>query len=142
MLNSNHDSIKNYFPLPNQIFSLDPCPCEIAVYSYLLRCEDRKNFQCWPSYKTIGKSIGASENTVRKYLGRLVDKSLIVTEPTSVFTQDGMKRNGTLRYTILPIQKPIDFYNQQQFDRVDEDNRLLLISSLLIDWEPEDDLPF
>ncbi|WP_330658909.1 hypothetical protein [Acutalibacter muris] len=28
-------------------------------------CEDRKSHQCWPSYKTIGRAVGMSENTVR-----------------------------------------------------------------------------
>ncbi|MCH5352132.1 MAG: helix-turn-helix domain-containing protein, partial [Acutalibacter sp.] len=40
------------------------CPGELAVYAYLRRCENRKTHQCWPSYKTIGKAVGMSENTV------------------------------------------------------------------------------
>ena len=36
------DPIKNYFPLPNEIFLLDLTPGELAVYSYLMRCEDRR----------------------------------------------------------------------------------------------------
>lgn len=36
---------KNYFPLPNAIFSLGLSPGEIAVYSYLLHCEDRKTYE-------------------------------------------------------------------------------------------------
>lgn len=38
---------KNYFPLPNAIFSLGLSPGEIAVYSYLLHCENRKTYQSW-----------------------------------------------------------------------------------------------
>jgi len=53
---------KNYFPLPNVIFSLGLSPGEIAVYSYLLYCEDRKTYQCHPSYKTIGRAVGMSTN--------------------------------------------------------------------------------
>ena len=37
---------KNYIPLPNAIFSLNLCPGESDVYSYLLYCEDRKTYQC------------------------------------------------------------------------------------------------
>ncbi len=66
-----HDPIKNYFSLPNEIFSLNLCPGEIVVYSYLLFCEDRKTYQCWPSYKTIGRAVGMGETTVRKYVGQL-----------------------------------------------------------------------
>ena len=40
------DPIKDYFPLPNEIFYLDLSYGEIAVYAYLLHCENRKSFQC------------------------------------------------------------------------------------------------
>ena len=30
------------------------------------------------------------------------------------------KRNGTLRYTILPIQNPVDLHNQHQIRRLEE----------------------
>jgi len=36
------DPIKDYFPLPNEIFYLDLSYGEIAVYSYLLYRENRK----------------------------------------------------------------------------------------------------
>ena len=36
------DPIKNYFPLPNEIFSLGLSFGEIAVYAYLMYCEDRQ----------------------------------------------------------------------------------------------------
>ena len=61
------NAIKNYFSLPNEIFNLDLSSGEIAVYSFLMRCEDRKTFQRHPSYKTIGKALKMSRNTVRKY---------------------------------------------------------------------------
>ena len=48
----------NFFSLPNEIFLLGLRPGELAVYSYLRRCEDRGTHQCWPSYKTIGKAVG------------------------------------------------------------------------------------
>lgn len=108
------DAIKNYFPLPNEIFMLGLCAGEISVYSYLLYRENRKTFQCWPSYKTIGKAVGMSQNTVRKYVMALEEKALISTEPTSVRTRSGQKRNGSLLYTIRPIQEALDqFYERQ-----------------------------
>ena len=79
-----HDPLKNTFPFPNDIFMLGLCPGELAVYAYLRRCENRKTHQCWPSYKTIGKAVGMSENTVSKYIGELVNKGLISAEYTSV----------------------------------------------------------
>ena len=37
------DSYKEFFLLSNDIFCLDLCPGEIAVYAYLIRKEDRKH---------------------------------------------------------------------------------------------------
>ena len=36
------DSIKNYFPLPNEIYDLGLSRGAISVYSFLLRREDRR----------------------------------------------------------------------------------------------------
>ena len=115
------DAIKNYFPLPNEIFVLGLNPGEISIYSYLLYLENRKTFQCWPSYKTIGKAVDMSQNTVRKYVLSLEGKSLILTEPTTVYTKSGEKRNGSLLYTIRPIQEALDLFYARQMARVDED---------------------
>lgn len=109
---------KKYFPLPNEIFCLGLCSGEIAVYAYLLYCEDRKTFQCYPSYRTIGRAVGLSRNTVKKYVAGLEQKHLIVTEPTTVYTKDGIKRNGNLLYTILPIEQAVMYYYTQQLERV------------------------
>ena len=99
---SKRDPIKDYFPLPNEIFCLNLSYGEIAVYSYLLYRENRKTFQCYPSYKSIGKALNMSRNTVSKYVQLLVDKELISTEPTAIHTSQGKKLNGNLLYTILP----------------------------------------
>ena len=113
------DSLKNTFPFLNDIFMLGLCPGELAVYAYLRRCENRKTHQCWPSYKTIGKAVGMSENTVSKYIGGLVDKGLVRAEYTSVITRDGKKRNGNLLYTILPIEDVIDRCIQRKLDELE-----------------------
>ncbi len=83
----NRNAVKNYFPLPNEIFCLNLSYGEIAVYAYLLRCEKRKTFQCHLSYKTIGNAVGMSKNTVKKYVDSLIEKRLITAEPTSVITK-------------------------------------------------------
>ena len=113
------DAIKNYFPLPNEIFSLGLSSGEISVYSYLLFRENRKTFQCWPSYKTIGKAVDMSQNTVRKYVMALEEKGLIVTEPTTIRTKDGRKRNGSLLYTIRPIQEALDLFYERQMTQAE-----------------------
>ena len=57
----------NFFALPNEIFLWGLTAGELAVYSFLRRCEDRKTRQCWPSIQAIGNAVGMSENTARKY---------------------------------------------------------------------------
>jgi len=114
------EAYKNYFPLPNAIFSLSLSPGEIAVYSYLLHCEDRKTYQCYPSYKTIGQAVGMSTNTVQKYIFALADKGFITIESTSVITKSGQKRNGSHRYTIRPIQEVIELCHQRQLRKMEQ----------------------
>ena len=97
----------DYFPLPKSIFNLDLSSGEIVVYAYLMYCEDRKTFQCHPSYTTIGNATGMSKNTVKKYVESLERKGFIYTEPTKVKTKDGRTHNGSLLYTIQPI-KPVE----------------------------------
>ena len=115
MLNAEMQRLKlqNYFPLPNAVFDLDLTDGEILVYAFLLRCEDRRTYQCHPSYATIGRAIGKSVNSVRKYVQGLIQKGLITTERTQIVTKSGETRNGTLLYTILPIQQVID----RQFEK-------------------------
>ena len=108
---------KNFFPLPNAIFSLGLSAGELAVYAYLMYCEDRKSHQCWPSYKTVGRAVGMSENTVRKYVRELEYKTLILTEPTKYESASGQVRNGNLIFTILPIQGAIEYHNECQLSR-------------------------
>lgn len=122
---------KRFFPLPNEIFSLGLSSGALAVYSYLLYCEDRKTYQCWPSYTSIGKSVNMSVNTVRKYVAELEEQGLVVTEPTSITTRDGRKRNGALRYTILPIQNAVDLHNQRQLRRLEETTERMRVTRKL-----------
>ena len=111
------DAIKNYFPMPNEIFNFGLRAGEIALYAFLLKCEDRKTFKCWPSYKTICKALSISKNTVRNYIDKLCEKQLIEIEYTYVYTKDGEKRNGNLMYKIRPIQEAINYDFEKQLER-------------------------
>ena len=97
------NATRNYFPMPNEIFSLGLSTGEIATYAYLMRCENRETYQCYPAMATIGEAIGKQKNSVMKYVRGLEEKHLIYTEPTTVWGKDGKKRNGNLRFTIRPI---------------------------------------
>ena len=45
------------YSIPNEIMILGLSAGAIAVYNYLLYVEDRKTYQCYPSYKTIGRLL-------------------------------------------------------------------------------------
>ena len=129
------DAIRDYFPLPNEIFSLGLSTGEIAVYAYLMYCEDRKTFQCHPSYKTIGNAVGMSKNTVRKYVDGLTQKRLITVEPTTVITKNGVKRNGNLLYTIRPIEEAVEYHYERQMIRLESEMRRQAALTKLADYD-------
>ena len=109
----------NYFPMPNEIFCLGLNSGEIAVYTYLMSCEDRKTYQCYPSYNTIGKALKMSKKTVMKYVKSLEDKCLITTGHTTVTLKSGQKQNGNLLYTIQPIMESKDYFYRRQMMKLE-----------------------
>ena len=120
MGNTKRDSQRNYFTLPNTVFDLKLHVYELAIYAYLLRIEDRRIWQCVVSYPTIAEKLGISVNTVAKYVGKLEEHGLIITEHTDITTKDGLKRNGCLKYTILPIQEAVDHSYERQMLKLEE----------------------
>ena len=129
------DPIKNYFPLPNEIYSLGLSAGAIAVYGFLMRIENRQTYQCTASYRTIGHATGMSVNTVRKYVVELEERGLITTERTTVTTRDGRILNGCLRYTILPIQQVVEGYHQQQLAELELSTERQRVANLLREQE-------
>ncbi len=123
---------KRYFPMPYDIFNINLKMPEIALYSYLMSCENRKSYTCYPSYKTIARVLNTSENTVQKYVKSLEEKELISTEHTKIFTQSGLKLNGNLLYTIKPIQTAVDYFNKCQLYKVMLENQQNIIQSKFI----------
>lgn len=128
--NGNAYSIGNRFSLPNEVFQLGLSSGALAVYSFLLRCEDRKTYQCRPSYRTIAKATNQCVTTVRKHVGELLEKQLILTEPTTVVTKKGVKRNGNLLYTILPISQALEYHYEEQLRKLDIEKEKQRVSAL------------
>lgn len=56
---------------------------------------------------------------VAKYVAALEEHGLIRTERTEIITRDGLKRNGCLRYTILPIRYAIDLFHDRQLSELE-----------------------
>ena len=116
----NRAPIRNYFSVPNKVFVLSLSPGELAVYCYLLFCEDRTTYQCWPSFQTIGKATCMSRSTVSKYVRSLEACGFITTEQTSVIIKTGQKRNGNLRYTIRHIQEVLEQFYADQMAHIEK----------------------
>ena len=137
------DVARNFYHMPQKIFNLGMHAGEIAVYAYLMFRESRKNYQCYPSYRTIGDAVGMSRNTVKKYVDALVEKQLIYVEPTKVKTRDGGVRNGNLLYTIRPLEAALEYhleqqmkaYNQQTLSRQGTSPVLAAVSQGLEDFQ-------
>lgn len=107
--------MSNCFILSNYVMNLDLSATALAIYCYLMYIEDRKNYECYPSYKTIGKALKIkSKNTVAKYVAELEEKCLISTEPTEVILKNGKKRNGNLKYKIRPIRDALEYNFEKQ----------------------------
>ena len=121
-LYNQQNKLRNQFIMPNQIMQLDLNATALAIYFYLRYIEDRKTYQCYPSYRTIGKALNIkSITTVAKYLRELEEKCLIYTEPTEVILKTGKNQNGNLKYTIRPIQDAVEYFHQQQMKKFQED---------------------
>ena len=130
----------NYFTMPNEVFQLGLRAGELAVYSYLRRCEDRRTHQCWPSYRTIGSAVGMSENTVRKYVLALEERGLIVTEPTDVRLKSGRRRNGNLKYTLPSIQEVLQDYYDRQRSALETQTERQQVQKMLAEQQAKDPL--
>ena len=120
-----------FFPVPKSLFYFNLDACEIATYVYLKMLEDRKKYNCWPSYRTIGDAIGRSRNSVQKYVEGLERMGLITTEPTKMVTKFGDVCNGTLMYHIKPIWDVVTKYQQFILERAEYQNEERRLTALM-----------
>lgn len=93
------------FPLPSAVFQLGLKGGELLVYLYLQYQKGARSGQCWPSYATIGAAVEMSRKTVQKHVRSLVNKGLILAEDTMVRWKNGRSYNGSLLYTVKPIEQ-------------------------------------
>ena len=135
-LTTGRDPIKNYFPVPNEVYLLGLKPTELSIYGYLLRIEDRNTFECYASYKTIGKAVGVSPNTVRKYVRMLEERGLITTEHTTVTHKDGTRWNGVLKYCIRPVREALEIFYARQMAKAEIETERQRVARLLDEMPP------
>lgn len=114
------EKVRNCFPVPNELLDFDLPAGAVAVYLYLLRHANRKTNRCHPSEATITKKLHLSRNTVAKHVRLLEERGFIVTEHTSIITKQGVKRNGNLLYTLIPMHEVMERFYDQQLCALDE----------------------
>lgn len=129
------DVSKRFYQVPNEIMRLGLSVGEIAVYNYLMYCEDHKTYQCYPSYRKMGEALGLTRKTVMKYVRSLEDKCLISTEQTTVTLKSGKKQNGNLLYTIRPIGEAVDHFNAQQLRKAEQEMARLNVIRKLEEYD-------
>ena len=105
---------KNCFPVPNELLQLNLPAGAVAVYIYLLCHADRRTNRCHPSEATMAKVLHLSRNTVAKHVRLLEEYGLIITERTQVQMKNGIRKNGNLRYTIVPMYDVLEQRYQRQ----------------------------
>ena len=122
---------KNCFPVPNELLDFDLPAGAVAVYICLLRHANRKTNQCHPSEAIIAKKLHLSRNTVAKHVRLLEERGLIVTERTTVTTKQGIKKNGNLLYTLIPMHEVMERFYERQFIALDSAAERHLVQAIL-----------
>ena len=125
------EHVRNCFPVPNVLLDMDLPANAVAVYLSLLRNTDRKTNQCHPSEGTIAKRLHLSRNTVAKYVRLLEERGFIVTEHTKIITKNGIKKNGNLLYTIIPLQEVMEQHYEQQFHALERTTERRKVQTIL-----------
>ena len=91
---------KNFYILPNKIFTIDLDPYAFKIYSYLMSCAGNKGY-CWPSLHTISRVTGIAVSTVKNRIDYLAKRKLI-----SISKHAGRGHYKNNVYTMLSLDNP------------------------------------
>ena len=91
---------KNFYILPNKIFTIDLDPYAFKIYSYLMSCAGSKGY-CWPNLHTISRVTGIAVSTVKNRIDYLAKRKLI---SISKHAGKGHYKNNV--YTMLSLDNP------------------------------------
>ena len=67
----------------------------------------------------MAKNLHYCLNTVASYVRLLEERGLIVTEHTKIITKNGIKKNGNLLYTLIPMHEVMATYYERQLTALD-----------------------
>lgn len=67
----------------------------------------------------MAKVLHLSRNTVAKHMRLLEEHGLIITEWTQIQMKNGIRKNGNLRYTIVPMHEVLEQCYQRQMTELE-----------------------
>lgn len=91
---------KNFYMMPNDVFSLGLDPYEFMILSYLVR-RMNSDSECWPSFKTMSEDLGISVSTLEDRIAKMCKRKLI---SVVKYASNGKYRNNV--YTIYSLENP------------------------------------
>ena len=96
---------KNFYMMPNDVFSLNLDPFEFMILSYLVRRMNGDS-ECWPSFKTMSMDLGISVSTLEDRIAKLEQRKLI-----SVRKYNGSEKHRNNVYTLWSLENPEVYRN-------------------------------
>lgn len=67
----------------------------------------------------MAKVLHLSRNTVAKHMRLLEEHGLIITEWTQIQMKNGIRKNGNLRYTIVPMHEVLEQCYQRRMTELE-----------------------
>lgn len=67
----------------------------------------------------MAKVLHLSRNTAAKHMRLLEEHGLIITEWTQIQMKNGIRKNGNLRYTIVPMHEVLEQCYQRQMTELE-----------------------
>ena len=96
---------KNFYMMPNDVFSLGLDPFEFMILSYMVRRLNGDS-ECWPSVKTMSKDLGISVSTLGDRIAKLEKRKLI-----SVRKSYGRGKHRNNVYMLWSLENPEVYRN-------------------------------
>ena len=103
--------------------ALAKIPADLSKYTSqsIKAVNSAKNAVVWGRDSRQQDAVDAWADAIESDVAALEEKGLIRTEPSTITTKDGRMRNGSLIYTIRPIQEALELNYQRQFLQAERD---------------------
>ena len=97
-------ALRNYFPLANALFSYALAPGALMIYAYLSYLQHTGANSRDATCRSVSRTLGMSENTVRKHLRELERHRLARIEDGACVPLRWMRRENAKRFFSLPME--------------------------------------